>query len=240
MSRALALARRGAGRTAPNPLVGAVVVKGGRVVGEGFHARYGGPHAEVVALRRAGARARGAQLFVTLEPCDHHGKMPPCTAAVIRAGIREVVCAMRDPHAIVNGRGFRRLRRAGLRVRTGVLRDAAAQLNRAFVTAMTRRRPYVTLKMAQTLDGKIATVTRQSRWITGPRARRRVHALRREAGAILVGVETVVADNPRLGMRADGQPVVGPPSNPLGKQRKKLSVNPVQVVQVQGCPAEAV
>ena len=150
MRRALALARRGAGRTAPNPCVGAVVVRRGRIVGEGFHARYGAPHAEAVALRRAGPLARGARLLVTLEPCDHYGKTPPCTDAIVRAGIREVVCAMRDPHPIVNGRGMRRLRRAGVRVRVGLLA--------------------------------------------------------READAVLVGIGTVLADDPRLSVRRDGVP----------------------------------
>ena len=206
MRRALALARRGAGRTAPNPCVGAVVVRRGRIVGEGFHARYGAPHAEAVALRRAGPLARGARLLVTLEPCDHYGKTPPCTDAIVRAGIREVVCAMRDPHPIVNGRGMRRLRRAGVRVRVGLLAREAAAINRAFVTAVRSRRPYVTLKMAQTLDGKIATVARQSRWITGVAARRIVHQLRREADAVLVGIGTVLADDPRLSVRRDGVP----------------------------------
>lgn len=222
MTRALALARRGAGRTAPNPLVGAVIVKNGRVVGEGFHARYGGPHAEVVALHRAGRSTRGATLYVTLEPCAHHGKTPPCTEAIARAGIREVVCAMRDPHPLVNGRGMRRLRHAGIRVRAGVLAEPARQLNRAFLTAVTCRRPYVILKMAQTLDGKIATVTRQSRWITGPAARRHVHALRREADAILVGIDTVLADDPRLGVRADGQPSANDPIKVIVDDRLRL------------------
>ena len=212
MRRALTLARRGQGRTAPNPMVGAVLVRRGRVIGEGHHARYGGPHAEVGALRRAGRRARGAALYVTLEPCDHHGNTPPCTAAIVRAGVREVVCAMRDPHPLVHGRGILRLRRAGLRVRTGLLAEEARALNRAFVMAVTKRRPYVTLKMAQTLDGKIATVTRQSRWITGPAARRVAQQLRRAADAMLVGVGTVLADDPRLGVRADGVPS---PRDPL-------------------------
>ena len=230
MTRALKLARRGAGRTAPNPCVGAVVVRHGRIIGEGFHARYGGAHAEVVALRQAGARARGAQLFVTLEPCDHTGQTPPCTETVLRSGIREVICAMRDPHPLVNGRGLRRLRRAGVRVRVGLLRREAEALNRPFLTAIHQRRPYVTLKMAQTLDGKIATVTRRSRWITGAAARRIVHQLRRAADAILIGVGTVLADDPRLAVRADGVPSARDPWKIIvdGRLRTPLSARVVR------------
>ncbi len=230
MTRALALARRGAGRVAPNPLVGAVVVSNGHIVGEGYHARFGGPHAEVVALRRAGRRARRGTLYVTLEPCNHQGHTPPCTEAILRAGVREVVCAMRDPHPLVNGGGLRRLRQAGVRVRVGLLAAEARHMNRAFLAALTTRRPHVTLKMAQTLDGKIATVTRQSRWITGPAARHIVHQLRRGADAILVGIETALADDPRLGIRRDGRPTSADPIKVIVDDRLRLPLR-AQVVK---------
>lgn len=201
MSQALRLARRGLGRTSPNPMVGALVVRHGRVAGRGFHHRAGGPHAEVLALRQAGARARGATLYVTLEPCAHTGRTPPCADAVIAAGISRVVAAMRDPNPRTNGRGCRRLRAAGVRVTEGVLRREAQALNETFSTRMTRRRPFVSVKVAQSLDGKIATAAGQSRWISGRAARAFVHRLRAQADAVLVGVNTVLADDPRLTAR---------------------------------------
>jgi diaminohydroxyphosphoribosylaminopyrimidine deaminase / 5-amino-6-(5-phosphoribosylamino)uracil reductase len=205
MAEALALALRGS-QVAPNPLVGAVVVVRGRVVGRGYHARYGGPHAEVAAIRQAGTRAYGATLYVTLEPCAHHGHTPPCTEAILAAGIHSVVYAMRDPHPRVRGRGVRTLRRAGIRVRGRVLTAQAEAMNVPFTTVQRTGRPYVTVKMAQTLDGKIATAQGHSRWITGMPARRVVHRMRRGAGAVLVGVNTVLADNPRLGVHMSGRP----------------------------------
>ena len=199
MRRALALAERGLGETNPNPVVGCVVVKAGRVVGEGFHARAGGPHAEVIALRRAGARARGATLYVTLEPCAHHGKRtPPCVPAVVASGVGRVVAAMRDPNPLVNGRGLRALRRAGVGVTVGVLEREARRLNEPFVVAQEAGRPYVLLKVATTLDGRIATAGGDSRWITGARERAQARGLRRLYDAVLVGIGTVLADDPRL------------------------------------------
>lgn len=199
MRRALALAERGLGETNPNPLVGCVVVKAGRVVGEGFHARAGGPHAEVIALRRAGARARGATLYVTLEPCVHHGKRtPPCVPAVVASGIGRVVAAMRDPNPLVNGRGLRALRQAGVGVTVGVLEREALRLNEPFVVAQEAGRPYVLLKVATTLDGRIATEGGDSRWVTGARERAQARGLRRLYDAVLVGIGTVMADDPRL------------------------------------------
>jgi len=198
MRRALALAARGLGETNPNPLVGSVVAREGRVLGEGFHARAGGPHAEVVALRQAGASARRATLYVTLEPCAHHGRTPPCAPLVRDCGIARVVVASRDPDARVNGRGLALLRRAGIAVSSGVCAPEAEALNTRFLTAARRRRPFVLLKAALTLDGRIATASGRSRWITGSAARRQARFLRRLQDAVLVGIGTVLADDPLL------------------------------------------
>ena len=198
MRRALALAARGLGETNPNPVVGCVVARGGRIVGEGFHARAGGPHAEVLALRAAGERARGATLYVTLEPCVHHGRTPPCAPIVRDAGIARVVAAIRDPDPRVSGRGLALLRRAGARVETGLCALEAESLNARFLTAVRKRRPYVLLKAALTLDGRIATASGHSKWITSPAQRRQARWLRRLHDAVLVGIGTVLADDPLL------------------------------------------
>jgi len=201
MARALELAARGRGLTSPNPMVGAVVVTGGAVVGEGFHAGAGGAHAEVIALGAAGGRARGATLYVTLEPCNHQGRTPPCAPAVIAAGVTRVVSAVRDPNPRVPGGGAEALRAAGVDVSVGVREDEARDLNRAFFTAMARHRPHVTLKAAMTLDGKIAAHDGASRWITGEAARREAHRLRSESDAVVVGIGTALADDPALDVR---------------------------------------
>ena len=201
MRRALALAERAAGLTSPNPMVGAIVVRDGIVVGEGYHRSAGEPHAEVEALRAAGARARGATVYVTLEPCAHQGRTPPCAPLLVEAGVGRVVAAMSDPNPRVDGRGVDLLRRAGITVETGVLADEAGRLNRAFCTWVTRGRPLVTLKSAVTLDGKIADVHGGSRWITGEQARAETHRLRSQSDAILVGIRTALADDPALTVR---------------------------------------
>lgn len=203
MQHALTLATRGRGHVSPNPLVGAVIVRDGEVVGEGWHAALGGDHAEVAALRAAGARARGADLYVTLEPCNHHGRTPPCTDALVAAGVRRVVMAVRDPNPRVSGGGADALEARGVEVHAGLLEEEARALNRVFFTWAQARRPFVTLKTALTLDGRIACHTGQSRWITGEAARRRVHEERAAHDAILVGVGTVLADDPRLNARLD-------------------------------------
>jgi diaminohydroxyphosphoribosylaminopyrimidine deaminase/5-amino-6-(5-phosphoribosylamino)uracil reductase len=201
MRRALQLARRGQGRVEPNPMVGCVIARGARVVAEGHHRRFGGPHAEVAALDGADGPVKGATVFVTLEPCAHQGKTPPCADALIRAGVRRVVAAMRDPNPLVAGRGFRRLRAAGVAVSVGLLHEEARDLMAPFVAYHLRRRPYVILKWAQSIDGKIATRTGESKWISGPASRREAHRLRARVDAVVVGVETVLADDPDLTAR---------------------------------------
>jgi diaminohydroxyphosphoribosylaminopyrimidine deaminase / 5-amino-6-(5-phosphoribosylamino)uracil reductase len=201
MGRALELAERGAGLTSPNPMVGAVVVAAGRAVGEGFHARAGGPHAEIEALAKAGEAAQGATLYVTLEPCNHTGRTPPCAEAVKRAGIRRVVAAMADPNPRVVGGGTRALAKAGIEAFLGCREHEALLLNRAFVSSARWGRPHVTLKWAATMDGKIADGQGTSKWITGPGARLEAHRLRSRADAVVVGIGTALADDPALDVR---------------------------------------
>jgi len=201
MRRALDLAVRGLGRVEPNPMVGAVVVAGERIVGEGFHARFGGPHAEVVALEAAGEHARGAELFISLEPCCHHGKTPPCTDAILRAGIRRVVAAVTDPFPQVSGRGIEVLRQAGLETLVGVFEEEARRLNAAFFKRQKTGRPLVIAKWAMTLDGRLATAAGDSRWISSEESRRKVHEVRRIVDAVIVGAGTVAADEPSLTVR---------------------------------------
>jgi diaminohydroxyphosphoribosylaminopyrimidine deaminase/5-amino-6-(5-phosphoribosylamino)uracil reductase len=210
MQQALQLATGGRGFVSPNPLVGCVIVKHGQVVGQGYHQRFGGPHAEIYALQAAGPDARGATLYVTLEPCCHHGKTPPCSEAILEAGIGRVVVALRDPNPLVAGGGVARLHEAGIPVRLGICEDEARQLNEAFLKHVTTRCPFVTLKSAITLDGKIATSTGASRWITGAQARAAVHRLRHATDAIMVGIGTVLQDDPLLTTRLPDQPGVNP------------------------------
>ena len=201
MRRALTLAARGEGAVEPNPMVGCVIVRNNRIVGEGYHRRFGSPHAEVEALRSAGVRSRGAVVYVTLEPCSHHGKTPPCTMALEDAGVRRVVFAIKDPFHEGRHRGARRLRTAGIEVVSGLCEDQARRLNAPYRKRQETGRPWVILKWAQSLDGKIATTTGESRWISGEASRRRVHRLRGRVDAIVVGVGTVVADDPELTCR---------------------------------------
>jgi len=204
MRRALHRAEKGRGRVEPNPMVGAVVVKDGRIVGEGFHEVYGGPHGEINALDQAGDLAQGATLYVTLEPCCHHGKRPPCTERVIASGVRRVVYAMTDPFPLVAGKGGEQLRQAGIEVTTGVLEAEAAGLNAPFVKLVTKRRPFVHAKWAMSLDGKIGTAKGESKWITGEAARAHSHQFRGLIDAIVVGSRTVHADDPMLTARPTG------------------------------------
>jgi diaminohydroxyphosphoribosylaminopyrimidine deaminase/5-amino-6-(5-phosphoribosylamino)uracil reductase len=207
MERALELARRGEGAVEPNPMVGCVLVRDGTVVSEGWHRRFGGPHAEVEALAAAGDGARGATAYVTLEPCAHAGKTPPCTRALVAAGVARVVVGTRDPHALVDGRGLNELRQAGISVELGVLADEAAELIAPFRMLASEGRPWVIAKWAMTLDGKLSTRTGSSRWISGEASRARVHELRGRVDAIVVGRGTVEADDPLLTARPAGQRV---------------------------------
>jgi diaminohydroxyphosphoribosylaminopyrimidine deaminase/5-amino-6-(5-phosphoribosylamino)uracil reductase len=199
MRAALSLAKRGLGKTSPNPMVGALVVKGQRVVGQGYHRKAGEPHAEVIALEQAGDNARGATLIVTLEPCCHTEKRtPPCVDAVIKAGIKKVVVAMFDPNPQVNGKGAEALRKAGIEVKVGLLSEEARRLNEAFVTFQEKRRPFFLMKAAASLDGKIATKIGESKWISNEESRAYSNRLRSTMDAIMVGINTVILDNPML------------------------------------------
>ncbi len=204
MQLALNLAGKSRGRTSPNPMVGAVIVKAGKVVGSGYHRRAGTPHAEVNALNEAGAEARGATLYVTLEPCCHYGRTGPCTEAVIKAGITRVVVAMMDPNPQVAGKGIEKIKAAGIEVDVGVMEDEAGKLNEVFIKYIVTGKPFITAKAAVSLDGKIAARTGRSKWITSPEARKHGHKLRDWHDAVMVGIGTVLADDPRLTTRLNG------------------------------------
>lgn len=223
MGRALELAWRGAGMTSPNPVVGAVVVAAGRAVGEGFHARAGAAHAEAEALGHAGAAARGATLYVTLEPCNHTGRTPPCADTIRTAGVKRVVVAMPDPNPRVQGGGAAALSRAGVEVTVGCREREAMALNRVFLTAARRGRPHVTLKWAATLDGATADARRGSQWITGPEARLETHRMRSRADAVVVGIGTALSDDPALDVRL-GHPWPREPFRVVVDSRARLPV----------------
>lgn len=198
MGLALKLALKAKGKTSPNPLVGSLVVKAGRIVGRGFHAKAGLAHAEVIALDKAGNKARGATLYVTLEPCAHTGKTPPCVNRIIESGIKEVVVGMIDPNPLNNGRGLMLLKQNNIKVKVGFLEDQLRKINESFIKYITARIPFVTVKVGQSLDGRIATRTGDSKWITSDKSRSFAHKLRQDYDAIMVGVNTVLRDNPRL------------------------------------------
>lgn len=229
MEAALSLARRVLGRTAPNPAVGCVIVAEGQIVGRGWTQPGGRPHAETEALERAGAAARGATAYVTLEPCAHHGRTPPCTDAMIAAGIARVVVSHIDPDPRVNGFGLTKLRAAGIAVDVGLCEAEAREINEGFLLAKTAGRPMVTLKLASSLDGEIATAAGESKWITGELARRRAHLIRSQHDAILIGSGTALADNPRLDVRLPGMEARAPLRVVLdGRQRVGESLDLVQ------------
>ncbi len=198
MRLAINLAKRAMGMTSPNPLVGAVIVKGDRIIATGYHKACGQPHAEINALAKSPLCLKGATLYVTLEPCDHYAHTPPCTNAIIKSGMRKVVIAMKDPNPINNGAGIKKLKRHGIKTITGVLEAEARSLNKPYIKYITRKIPYITVKTASSLDGKIATRTGRSRWITGKAARQYVHELRAKVDAVMVGVNTVINDDPLL------------------------------------------
>ena len=198
MRKAISLARRGLGTTSPNPMVGAVVVKGGKIIGEGYHRKAGDAHAEIVALEKAGQRARGGTLILNLEPCCHTGKTPPCVNSIIKAGLKKVVVAMQDPNPVVNGRGIEMLKKAGIDVKVGLLEPEARTLNEAFITYVTRKRPFFVVKGAMSLDGKIATRIGESKWISNEESRGYANQLRAVMDGIMVGINTVILDNPLL------------------------------------------
>ncbi|NOX59046.1 MAG: bifunctional diaminohydroxyphosphoribosylaminopyrimidine deaminase/5-amino-6-(5-phosphoribosylamino)uracil reductase RibD [Planctomycetes bacterium] len=201
MAKALVLAQKGRGRVEPNPMVGCVIVREGRLVAGGYHRKFGGPHAEIDALKKAGKQAAGATAYVTLEPCCHVGKTPPCTTALIKAGVKRVIAAHRDPFPKVAGGGFSALRNAGIETLHGLMQFEAEQLNAPYLCLLLRRRPFVIAKWAQSLDGKIATGAGDSKWITGPDARKRVHELRGYVDGVIVGARTVEMDDPQLTAR---------------------------------------
>ncbi len=205
MLKALTRARKASGLTSPNPLVGAVIVADGAIIGSGFHPHAGEPHAEIFALREAGDKAKGADLYVTLEPCNHQGRTPPCTEAIIKAGIRRVISGTLDPNPQVSGRGIERLKQAGIQVETGLLEKECCQLNEFWNKFITTGLPFVTLKSAASLDGRIATRTGHSQWITNKKSRHYVHQLRAAHDAILIGIGTLLKDNPRLTARIPGE-----------------------------------
>ena len=205
MQRALELANKAKGRTSPNPMVGAVIVKGYRIISEGYHKKAGTPHAEIVALKKAGNKAKDATMFVTLEPCCHTDKRtPPCTKAIIASGIKKVIIATNDPNPKVSGKGIKELRKAGIETEVGILRSEAKHLNESYNKFIIKKKPFVVLKIAQSLDGKIATAKGESKWITGKTARKHVHQLRNDLDAVLVGIGTVMKDDPSLDCRLRG------------------------------------
>ena len=215
MKKALRLAIRGKGRTSPNPMVGALLVKGNKVVGKGYHKKTGCPHAEIEAIQSAGEKAKGSRLYVNLEPCSHYGRTPPCSEAIIKSGIKEVVIGMRDPNPLVAGKGIRQLKQTGIHVKQGIMGNDCRRINEPFIKFITEKRPYVTLKAASSLDGKISTKTGESRWITGSLSRIYVHKIRNEVDAVMVGINTVLRDDPMLTTRL---------------KKKKNLMNPVRVI----------
>jgi diaminohydroxyphosphoribosylaminopyrimidine deaminase/5-amino-6-(5-phosphoribosylamino)uracil reductase len=228
---ALKLAERGRGLVSPNPLVGAVVAKGGRILGEGYHRAWGMPHAETEAIRKAKGKTKGASLYVNLEPCCHYGKTPPCTEAIIKAGIKEVICSMKDPNPLVSGKGIEELEKNGIKVRLGSMEKQAAELNSSYILNNEQKRPYVILKWAQTLDGKMATAMGDSKWITGESARQYVKKLRFGADGIIAGINTVLKDNPFLDYSF---PSFHPAKMESRKRYRKIILDPQMKMPPQG------
>ena len=248
MLRALRLAELGRGTTSPNPLVGAVVIKGGNIEGEGWHERAGGPHAEVVALGKAGKNAEGATMYVTLEPCAHQGRTPPCVKAIKKSGISKVVVAMRDPNPEVKGGGWEQLEAAGIKVEQGAYEELAQRQNEAFLKRVTTGLPFVTLKMAMSVDGRVATNTGSSRWISGEDSRAEVHEMRAASDVVMVGIGTVLMDDPELtartGRTGQRQPlrvvVDWDARTPVGSHLADVSLAPTLLAASDRAPQKAV
>jgi diaminohydroxyphosphoribosylaminopyrimidine deaminase/5-amino-6-(5-phosphoribosylamino)uracil reductase len=236
LRRAITLAKRGMGWVNPNPLVGAVIVKNGRIIGEGYHAYFGGPHAEVNAIENATESVKDAILYVTMEPCSHQGKTPPCTGTIIGKGIGKVVIGMKDPNPMVNGKGLNILADAGIEITTGIEEAAVLKMNERFVKYIVTGRPFCTLKTAMTLDGKIATVENASRWISGEDSRKQVHELRQQYSAVMVGINTVLYDDPLLNTRRirkkskDPLKVIVDSTGKIPLEAKVLKMNPQLVI----------
>lgn len=226
MKIAIDLSRKGLGTTSPNPVVGCVIVKDGVIIGEGYHEYAGGPHAEVVALKRAGEKAEGSEVYVTLEPCSFYGRTPPCTEALKRARVKSVIVAVKDPHPKVCGNGIRALQEAGIKVYSGLLSEEAAFVNRYYLTSMIKKRPYVTVKLAATIDGYIADSKGSSKWITSERAREDVQELRRVHDAIVVGSSTYIVDKPLLTYRGSAKKI--PPLKRFVLVSSRESVNAIK------------
>lgn len=226
MREALALARSQAGKTSPDPLVGALIVKNGRIISKGYHAQQSTPHAEAFAIRKAGAKAKGATLYLNLEPCCHYGFNPPCTHAIIKSGIKRVVAAMKDPNPLVNGKGFKELKKAGIKVHVGVMQKEAVQLNEAFSKYITSNIPFVILKCAMSLDGKIATVTKDSKYITNKLSRQYVHKMRVYVDAVMTSVNTVKIDDPKFTVRDVGMDIIEK------RDPKKIVIDPYAQIPI--------
>lgn len=222
MDIALGLARKGLGKTNPNPMVGAVIVKNGKIAGRGYHQRAGLDHAEIAAIKDAGENADGSTLYVNLEPCNHYGQTPPCADAIIRNGIKKVVASMKDPNPDVNGEGFKKLKKAGIVVKTGILEDKARKLNEIFIKYITKKMPFIIVKVAQSLDGKIATRQGDSKWISNELSRRYVHELRGQVDAVMVGAGTILKDDPLLTSR--------PPLEAKTQNKKNTVKQPIKVI----------
>ena len=236
LRRAISLAKKGLGWVNPNPLVGSVIVKNGRIIGEGYHEYYGGPHAEVIALENATESVKGATMYVTMEPCSHHGKTPPCTDLIIGKGIRKVVVGMKDPNPLVNGKGMKILAGAGIDVKAGIEEAAISKMNEIFIKYIVTGSPFCTLKTAMTLDGKIATVENASKWISCEDSRKLVHELRHKYSAVMVGINTVLYDDPLLNTRRirkkskDPLKVIVDSSGKIPMDAKVLEMNPNLVI----------
>ncbi len=230
MKKALQLAVKAKGRTNPNPMVGALLVNNNKVVGKGFHKKSGFPHAEIEAIRAAGKKAKGSKLYVTLEPCSHYGKTPPCSDAILKTGIKEVIIGMKDPNPLVAGKGIKKLKKAGIKVTQDVMKNECREINEPFIKYITTKLPYVTLKVASSLDGKISTITGESRWITGSQARKFVHEARNETDAVMVGINTVLKDDPSLTTRLKGKKDLKHPVKIILDSRLKI---PLKAKSVQ-------